>query len=44
MSACEMAYAQSKNERLDQSKKGEKVEASTQKSAKERLLFCKCTC
>lgn len=44
MSACEIAYAQPKNERLEQSKKSESIKTSNTKSAKERLLFCKCTC
>lgn len=44
MSACEMASAKSKNEALVTSTKVEKTEALKLKSAKERLLFCKCTC
>lgn len=44
MSACEMTSAKSKNEALVTSTKVEKTEGLKLKSAKERLLFCKCTC
>ena len=44
MSACEMASTKSKNEVLVKSTKAENAEVLKIKNAKERLLFCKCTC
>lgn len=43
MSACEMAY-DSSSKALVKFKNVAKVEEKHEKNAKERLLFCKCTC
>jgi len=44
MSACDVANIQSNNVSLRESKKVQNSDTATKKSAKERLLFCKCTC
>ncbi|WP_294877432.1 MULTISPECIES: hypothetical protein [unclassified Sulfurospirillum] len=44
MSACDIACAKPNNAASPKSKNVEKPEQNSAKNAKERLLFCKCTC